>query len=222
MTYPEEINVPMTWGNKSALIVFFSAYIAALTTAFKVKLPRTATQVGLRRSTAFSAKVQKAEDESVQVTEEGENIEGRAIPFDGVVGRENGALFDKPLNVYDPLKDTGDLPGEDGSAEKIAAIQARIENRVAELKKAGEWGDEGDAFGTDPLAKQSLVATMSMQLKACKPFETTDELALTFILVLVTTVVLSAYLVVLRDSFDAAANWFINTDFDADFLSTLF
>ena len=126
------------------------------------------------------------------------------------------------LNVYDPLKDTADLPGEDGSPEKIAAIQARIEDRVAELKKSGEWGDEGDVYGADPLAKQSLVTTMGMQLKACKPFETIDELALTYLLVLVTTITLSVYLVVLRDGFDTAAKWYINTDFDADFLSNLF
>lgn len=173
-------------------------------------------------SSSLTAKVQKAEEENIQVTEAGDITEGQAFPFDGVVGRENGALFDKPLNVYDPLKDTDDLPGEDGSQEKIAAIQQRIESRVAELKMAGEWGDDGDVFGTDPLARQSLVATMSMQLKACKPFETLDELGLTYLLVLGTSVILSIYLVVLRDSFDAAANWFINTDFDADFLSTMF
>ena len=85
-------------------------------------------------------------------------------------------------------------------AKKIAAIQARIEDRVAELKKSGEWGDEGDVYGADPLAKQSLVTTMGMQLKACKPFETIDELALTYLLVLVTTITLSVYLVVLRDA----------------------
>lgn len=169
-------------------------------------------------SSPLFARVQKAEEENVDImTTEGggEEGEGMAIPFNGVVGRENGALFDKPLSVYDPLKDTGDLPGEDGSPEKIAAIQKRIEDRVAELKVAGEWGDDGDVFGTDPLAKQSLVATMAMQMKACKPFETLDELALTYVLVLFTTVLLSAYLVFLRDSFDAAASWYIAADFDA-------
>jgi hypothetical protein len=167
--------------------------------------------------------VQKAEDENVDIStmDGAENEGGMAIPFDGVVGKENGALFDKPLNVYDPLKDTADLPGEDGSPEKIAAIQKRIEDRVAELKVAGEWGDEGDAFGSDPLSNQSLISTMAMQMKACKPFETFDELALTFILVMTTTVLLSGYLILLRDNFDAAASWFIHTDFDSDFLSNL-
>ena len=64
-----------------------------------------------------------------------------------VSGRENGSLFDKPLNVYDPLKDTADLPGEDGSPEKIAAIQAHRRPCSTELKKSGEWGDEGDVYG---------------------------------------------------------------------------
>lgn len=33
----------------------------------------------------------------------------------------------RPIEEYDPLKNTDDLPGEDGSPEKIAAIQKRIE-----------------------------------------------------------------------------------------------
>ena len=66
------------------------------------------------------------------------------------------------------------------------------------------------------------MTTMGMQLKACKPFETIDELALTYLLVLVTTITLSVYLVVLRDGFDTTAKWYINTDFDADSPSNLF
>jgi hypothetical protein len=168
------------------------------------------------------ARVQPADetaDESITSSGGGEGVN---IPFDGIVGKENGALFDKPLNIYDPLKDTSGLPGEDGSPEKIAAIQQRIEERVAALKKSGEWGDDGEVYGSDPLAKQSLVQTMTMQLKACKPFETVDELLLTYALVLVTTFTLSLYLIFLRDNFDAAADWYIKTDFDVDFLPSVF
>ena len=202
------------------ILVIFGLFLKS--ESLKVSTNRLVARSPHLASRALFARVQKAEEENVDImTTDGDNGEGEgmAIPFDGVVGRENGALFDKPLNVYDPLKDTADLPGEDGSPEKIAAIQQRIEDRVAELKSAGEWGDDGDVFGTDPLAKQSLIATMAMQMKACKPFETLDELALTYILVLVTTVTLSVYLVFLRDSFDSAASWFINTDFD--FLNSL-
>ena len=63
---------------------------------------------------------------------------------------------------------------------------------------------------------------MTMQLKACKPFETVDELLLTYALVLVTTFTLSLYLIFLRDNFDAAADWYIKTDFDVDFLPSVF
>jgi hypothetical protein len=63
---------------------------------------------------------------------------------------------------------------------------------------------------------------MQDQVKACKPFETYSELALTYVLVIGTTIALSTYLLVLRDSFDTIMGWFVTTDFDADFGSNLF
>ena len=138
-----------------------------------------------RRRTSLGARVARKEDEQEKAQET------VVIPFDGLVGREQGSLFDKPLDVFDPIKDTDSLPGADGSDEKIAAIQARIQERVAVLKKAGQWDDGGDVFGKDPLATQPIWQTMAMQVKICRPF----------------------------DSFIV---WFINTDFDNDFLSGLF
>ena len=68
-------------------------------------------------------------------------------------GFEQGKLFNKEVDVYDPLKDTDNLPGKDGSDEKIAALQQRIQDRVDALKKSGEWDDDQDTFGSDPLAR---------------------------------------------------------------------
>ena len=107
----------------------------------------------------------EAEDEA-QKMDMGKMVEEGEIPYGGMVGKENGALFDKPLQPFDPLKNTEDLPGVDGSPEKIAAIQNRIQARVDELKKAGEWGDDTEAYGKDPLASQSLVqASLSLRFK---------------------------------------------------------
>jgi hypothetical protein len=168
-----------------------------------------------RNSIVARARVARKEEEQEKVSME-EDERMITVPFNGLIGKEQGSLFDKPLDVFDPMKDTDDLPGEDGSDEKIAAIQQRIQDRVEALRKSGEWGDE-EVFGKDPLARQPIWTTMAMQLKVCKPFESVDELALTYVLLLATTVVLMAYLLVLRETFDTFILWFVNTDFDSDF-----
>ena len=177
------------------------------------------TPTASRRLTNLDARVARKEDEQEKA---GRTEEMVTIPFDGLVGREQGSLFDKPLDVFDPIKDTDSLPGKDGSDEKIAAIQARITERVAVLKKAGQWDDGGNVFGTDPLKSQPIWQTMAMQVKICKPFDSVDELALTYILLLMTTVFLMGYLIVLREAFDGFIIWFTSTDFDNEFLSNLF
>jgi hypothetical protein len=138
------------------------------------------------------------------------------------VGYIPNNLFYEPVDVAaDPLRNTDDLPGEDGSDEKIAAIQKRIAERVELLKAKGLWEADGDDFGRDPLAKQPLWTTMLMQLKACRPFETWDELALTFVLVISTTVALAGYLIFLTWFLEGAVGWYIHTDFDADYFPTM-
>ena len=169
-------------------------------------------------ATSLRARVARKEEEQEKASEK----DLVTIPFDGLVGRDQGSLFDKPLDVFDPIKDTDSLPGADGSDEKIAAIQARIRDRVAVLKKAGQWDDGGDVFGKDPLATQPIWQTMAMQVKICKPFDSTTELALTYVLLLMTTGFLMFYLIVLREAFDGFIIWFTTTDFDNDFLSGLF
>jgi hypothetical protein len=93
---------------------------------------------------------------------------------------------------------------------------------VEEMRASGEWGDDIEEFGTNPLANIPLWQVMIMQIKACKPFESYSDLALNYVLIVVTTVVLSSYLLTLRDTFDAMILWYINTDFDGDFISGLF
>ena len=173
----------------------------------------------VRRQTNLGARVARKEDEQEKA---GRTEELVTIPFDGMIGRDQGSLFDKPIDVFDPIKDTDSLPGEDGSAEKIAAIQARITERVSVLRKAGQWDDGGDVFGKDPLAQQPIWQTMAMQAKICKPFDSADELALTYILLLMTTIFLMGYLIVLREAFDGFIIWWTTTDFDSELLSTLF
>eukprot|EP00595_Chromulina_sp_UTEXLB2642_P001579 CAMPEP_0196761498 /NCGR_PEP_ID=MMETSP1095-20130614/756_1 /TAXON_ID=96789 ORGANISM="Chromulina nebulosa, Strain UTEXLB2642" /NCGR_SAMPLE_ID=MMETSP1095 /ASSEMBLY_ACC=CAM_ASM_000446 /LENGTH=124 /DNA_ID=CAMNT_0042111119 /DNA_START=196 /DNA_END=567 /DNA_ORIENTATION=+ len=118
------------------------------------------------------------------------------------------------------MKDTSDLPGEDGSDEKIAAIMKRIEERVQTMKQTGDW-DEGDTFGKNPLANQSLIDTMISQIKTCKPFESFDELALTYLLMLGTTVFLSTYLLTMRDLSNNFMLWFTGSDLDSEFMNTV-
>jgi hypothetical protein len=168
----------------------------------------------------LSGRVAKKEDETTKSQTESEFMN---IPYEGLVGAEQGGLFATPLNMFDPIKDTDNLPGEDGSDEKIAAIQQRIQQRVAKLKKTGEWGDDGEEYGKDPLAKMPIYETMIMQLRTCKPFESFSELGLTFVLMLTTTVLLSAYLLFMRDSFDVFIVWYTRTDFsDSELFSNLF
>ncbi len=147
---------------------------------------------------------------------------GMSIPYAGLVGYEPNNLFHQPIDVNDPLKDTNDLPGEDGSDEKISAIQQRIQSRVDALKMEGKWENEADQFGKDPLALQPIWVTMMMQIKACRPFDTWDELALTYSLVLFTTVAIGWYIVFVSESVKSGLDWYIQTDFtDPSLLSSV-
>ena len=180
--------------------------------------PRATTTTIIRRHARVARR--EDEDQQQQSSSSAPDDDMITIPFTGLIGKENGALFDKPLDVFDPLKNTDDLPGEDGSDEKIAAIQQRIQDRVEALKKSGEWGDDA-VFGKDPLRNQPFLTTVVQQLKVCKPFESVDELALTYILLLLTTVFMTVYLLALRDTVDAFIVAWLKTDFDSDFFSTL-
>jgi hypothetical protein len=130
-----------------------------------------------------------------------------------------GDLFSNPT---DPVAISINPVDNKASDEKIAAIQSQIASRIAVIKKEGQWSDGPDVFGKDPLATQPIWITMAEQLKVCKPFESVEELATTYVLLLVTTTFLTTYLLLLRDSFDGFIVWFIKSDFDNEFLSILF
>ena len=130
-----------------------------------------------------------------------------------------GDLFGQPVDVQTLIAAS---KVETGGDEKIAAIQMQIADRIAVLKKEQQWSDGPDVFGKDPLATQPIWQTMAEQLKICKPFESVEELATTYFLLLATTTFLSTYLLVLRDAFDGFIVWFTKTDFDNQFLSILF
>lgn len=82
------------------------------------------------------------------------------------------------------------------------------------------WESEDDNFGRDPLTKQALWKTMSIQVRACRPFETWDELALMYVLVVSTTLFLAAYLLFLQWSLEGSMKWYIDTDFNAEYAAT--
>jgi len=159
------------------------------------------------------AKNNKEDETQMQKVELGEDE--MIVPYTGLVGNEEGRVFNKPLQTFDPMDNTDDLPGEDGSDTKINAIQARIQARVEELKSAGQWEEDGDDFGMDPLRFQPLVVTMGEQVKVCKPFESISDLTLTYLLVLITTLALGSYLIALREGLDSFIGWYEASDFDA-------
>lgn len=171
------------------------------------------------------ARVSKTEEEVKQMSSSGQTPSPGdmiSLPYPGLAGFIPNNMFYEPIDISDPLKNTDDLPGEDGSEEKISAILQRIQQRVEQLQVTGEWDDEGSEFGSDPLAKQPIWQTMAMQIQSCRPFETIDDLALTYVLVVTATLFIMAYLVFLMTSLDAVVGWYVNTDFDADFISNLF
>lgn len=205
-------------------------YIVCLSLFFTDSLVNSYSIISVRNhrqiATPFSIKTQfsriyarVAKNDGDEKQESSENMV--TIPFDGLVGGERGKLFDDPVEVYDPIKNTEDLPGEDGSEEKINAIMQRIDERVQALKRSGEWDSEGDNFSSNPLAYQPLWQTMIMQVKACKPFESYDELVLTYLLMLFTTVLLAGYLVLIRDSLNDFMLWFTGSDFDSEFIDSV-
>ena len=210
--------------SSSCLIICFSSIFISSISAFKFLINKNIiASYRVNSIQPLYARIAKAEEESGSLNsktgvDKDENI---SVPYRGLVGYEPGSLFNKPVEVFDPLKDTSDLPGEDGSDEKILAIQNRIQERVEALKKAGQWDDQSEEFGKDPLARQSILQTMIMQIKACRPYENVSDLALTYTLVLISTFSIMIYLIFLREVLDNAINWYVNTDFDSDFLSNL-
>mmetsp|Transcript_21796 Transcript_21796/g.19856 ORF Transcript_21796/g.19856 Transcript_21796/m.19856 type:complete len:221 (-) Transcript_21796:53-715(-) len=207
-------------------IIFLILFVFSYTSCYKLNNKITINH-SLNKLSSNSIKQNKQLKQFIlygQIAKKDDEVETKenlvSIPYEGIIGGERGSLFKHPIDVYDPMKDTSDLPGEDGSDEKIAAIMKRIEERVQTMKQTGDW-DEGDTFGKNPLANQSLIDTMISQIKTCKPFESFDELALTYLLMLGTTVFLSTYLLTMRDLSNNFMLWFTGSDLDSEFMNTV-
>lgn len=140
------------------------------------------------------------------------------LPQEGLIGYQPGSLFYKPIDIYDPLENTYDLPGEDGSPEKISAIEKRIAEKVEKLKVSGEWDQfTSKEFGKDPLRDVPLLQAVFSNIKAGKPFDSWGELAVTMFSVAATIVLLSVYLLGVTALCDSFVEWFKSLDFQIDF-----
>ena len=205
--------------NQSILVKVFLFVLLLVSTISFHLLPKINKISSIQQTSIIKlhAKIAKAEEEKVYSTENGELVN---LPYDGLVGSNRERLFDEPLEIYDPLKNTNDLPGEDGSEIKINAILAQIEERSQYLKSTGQW-IEDDSFSSNPLSYQPIWITMKQQIQAARPFESISELWLTYILVIATTLLLSGYLVFLKEYLNAFVLWFINTDINSDFLNQI-
>ena len=140
----------------------------------------------------------------------GEEEEMIVLPFDGLVGREKG-LFRKELDAMNPIQAAYDLlPGEDGSPERKAAIEAAVRQRIAAIQ-ADNY--EPMLVDDDPLKGVPLWKASLQMLAVCRPFESYSELALTFLLANLTTIVVGLYVTAVNTSFSSWLQWYIDSDF---------
>ena len=172
---------------------------------------------------ARAAKVEEKADSAVK----DDNLRGDGsinIPFNGVVGMDTKNLYERPLNMYDPTQELLDVPGEDGSPEQIAAIQRKLQERIEKLKANSQWEENNEEFGQDPLSKTPFLSAAVSMLKVSKPYDSVDEFALTFAIVIASSALLMLYVTALGTGLDKFIDWFEKADFDiSNFdLSSLF
>lgn len=204
------------------LVVLVVLALQGTTLAF-VCLPGAAA--GTRRSTssqlfmARSAKPLEKDDAMMTSAggkgkgqgrgEGGEEEEMIVLPFDGLVGREKG-LFRKELDALNPIQAAYDLlPGEDGSPERKAAIEAAVRQRIAAIQ-ADNY--KPMLVDDDPLKGVPLWKASLQMLAVCRPFESYSELALTFLLANLTTIVVGLYVTAVNTSFSSWMQWYIDSD----------
>jgi hypothetical protein len=120
-------------------LIILVAMLALCAFNFVGALLPVLSRSAIQRSHRLYGKIAKNEEKPAQGTGTNGEPESITLPYNGMVGYEPNNLFYEPIDVSDPLKDTSELPGEDGSDEKIEAIQARIQARVDVLKKTGQW-----------------------------------------------------------------------------------
>lgn len=142
-----------------------------------------------------------------------------SIPYGGLAGYKQGSLFTDPVPLFDPLKDTSDLPGEVGSPENTAAMMRRIEERVAQLKQTPEWAEiQQSEFGKNPLEKIPFWQGLWMHAKAAQRDDNPDELPLVIFNSAFIIAFLAVYLSIINSGLKSALDWYIRTDFDFDLI----
>jgi hypothetical protein len=142
------------------------------------------------------------------------------IPLDGIF-RGSKKLFETPLDVYDPynpLADTDGIPGEMGSPEKMQGILERVEQKVEFLREQGQWKEGDDKNFIENL---SDIEILTLITKSARPFDSLDEFALTSLGTMLVAVVFSIIISTLTSTLSNAMDWYIATDFDAEFFSNL-
>ena len=176
-----------------------------------------------RPSFTLNARVAKKVEEEISEEKDIKNDEMMTLPYNGLIGFEKGALFDKPVEVADPFTNPDSVPIEEGkdADEQAAAILKRLEEKVESLKASGEWEVYVES-GKDPLADVPLLKQMAMQLEAAKVFDNFGETLLTYSLVVFVLFVIGGYVFIVNATASAFILWYENTDFDADYFSNLF
>eukprot|EP01039_Chlorochromonas_danica_P002010 gene2010-2193_t len=165
-----------------------------------------ATTTTTTASASTSASTQSGEEEGMV-----------SIPYGGLAGYKQGSLFTDPVPLFDPLKDTSDLPGEVGSPENTAAMMRRIEERVAQLKQTPEWAEiQQTEFGKNPLEKIPFWEGLWIHAKAAQRDDNPDELPLVIFNSAFIIAFLAIYLSIVNSGLEHALDWYLRTDFDFD------
>eukprot|EP01038_Epipyxis_sp_PR26KG_P010887 gene10887-14613_t len=218
----------------SLILLFFIVYPAngfvSSRLANKISASRTSINIinyrypSVRnKKVAIFGKVSPArEEEREEIMKDETDDDGNtvAIPYTGMAGYKRGNLYNKPLEIYNPVNDMDNLPGEPGSEERRNAMFERIQKRVDELKASGQYEYEYRDVKS-PVLTQSEFLTAWQIVKSIKPWQQADELGLSMLLSVVVLFTFSSYLYFVREVFEKFMTWFIDTDFDSDFLPNL-
>lgn len=140
------------------------------------------------------------------------------VPFNGLIGQENGQIFEKPIEQFDaayaPTKSTGDMPGLPGSDERNDAIMNRIKERIADLKTRDEWRNDDESYGKNPLHDVAISEVMLEQMKVIRPIESFSEFTLTLCLLIFTTAFLTLFVGLNNDFDERFIEWWNRAEFD--------
>jgi len=129
------------------------------------------------------------------------------LPFDGLVGKRSGGLFDKPLEAMDNEQAEFDRLSDE---EKRIFVDRKISARIEAIKR----GDaEPIPQSKDPLEGMTTLDIMRSALAVTKPFDSWSDFALAYILAIFTTLFVLGYNVLLTENLGNLMDWFLDTDF---------